>query len=172
MLQYLMQGYRKMGNRVSQSPEERRRSVLCKKDVTMSKSSLEEQCIENPHKPQIKDVPRADRPPFTEEQKTLVRKSWKVLQEDMSRVGVVMFIGLFETHPDVQDLFLPFRNLTTADMKHNAQLKTHALKVMGTVEKALARLDEPKKLEDMLHSLGRRHSTYNIKPEYVDLRNL
>ena len=54
-------------------------------------------------------------------------------------------------------------------MKHNAQVRAHALRVMGTVEKVVARLDEPDNLINVLHQLGRRHSTYSVKPEYVDV---
>ena len=69
----------------------------------------------------------------------------------------------------MQDMFLPFKNLSKDDMKHNSQLRAHALRVMGTVEKALARIEEPEKLVEILHALGRRHSTYNAKAEYVDV---
>ena len=54
-------------------------------------------------------------------------------------------------------------------MKHDTQLRAHALRVMGTVEKCLARIDEPEKLDALLHTLGRRHSAYNVKSEFVDV---
>ena len=76
---------------------------------------------------------------------------------------------LFESHPDVKRLFLPFHNLSINDMRDNAVVRAHALRVMATVEKAVARLDEPDKLIKILHDLGRRHFTYNAKPEYVDV---
>ena len=31
-------------------------------------------------------------PPFTDRQKELVTETWRVVQEDMARVGVIMFI--------------------------------------------------------------------------------
>lgn len=34
-----------------------------------------------------------ERPEFTNQQKKIVLESWKVIQKDISRVGVVMFIG-------------------------------------------------------------------------------
>ena len=77
--------------------------------------------------------------------------------------------SLFETHPDVQDMFLPFRNLSLEEMKQNAQLRGHALKVMGTVEKALARMEEPEKLAEVMHALGQTHAMHNVKPELVDV---
>lgn len=40
---------------------------------------------------------------------------------------------------------------------------------MGTVEKCLARINEPKKMEEMLHDLGTRHVMYSAKVDYVDV---
>lgn len=40
---------------------------------------------------------------------------------------------------------------------------------MGTVEKCLARINEPKKMEEMLHDLGTRHVMYSAKVHYVDV---
>ncbi|KAL8613606.1 hypothetical protein ACOMHN_022025 [Nucella lapillus] len=34
-----------------------------------------------------------ERPDFTSHQKQIVRESWGVIQKDISRVGVVMFMG-------------------------------------------------------------------------------
>lgn len=116
--------------------------------------------------------PREPAPPIptlTEGQKELIMQSWQKIQEDMSKVGVVMFMRLFETHPDVQDVFMPFKGLTQDDLRHSSQLREHALRVMGTVEKCLARINEPKKMEEMLHDLGTRHVMYSAKVDYVDL---
>ncbi|CAC5368102.1 uncharacterized protein LOC127738201 [Mytilus californianus] len=108
-------------------------------------------------------------PEFTDRQKQLVVDSWKIIQEDMSKVGVVMFMKLFETHPDVQEVFMPFKGMTKEDLQYSNQLKTHALRVMGTVDKCLARIDDKKKVQEMLHDLGSRHAMYNAKVDYIDL---
>ena len=76
---------------------------------------------------------------------------------------------LFETHPDVQDVFEPFKGKTMEDLKYSNQLRSHALRVMGTVEKCLARINEPKKLQAMLHDLGSRHVMYSAKVDYIDV---
>ncbi|KAL3874024.1 hypothetical protein ACJMK2_037093 [Sinanodonta woodiana] len=81
----------------------------------------------------------------------------------------IIFIILFETHPDVQDVFMPFKGLTREELRHNSELKTHALRIMGTVEKCLARINEPKKVFEMLHELGARHIMYTAKVDYIDL---
>jgi hypothetical protein len=40
---------------------------------------------------------------------------------------------------------------------------------MAFVQKAVARLHEPEKLEALLQELGRKHFTYGAKPKYVDV---
>nr|KAG5704253.1 hypothetical protein BaRGS_012541 [Batillaria attramentaria] len=75
---------------------------------------------------------------------------------------------LFETHPDVQEIFLPFKGQSLDDLKHSTQLKSHVLRVMGTVEKCLARINEPDKLEALLHDLGAKHLLYNARIDYID----
>lgn len=76
---------------------------------------------------------------------------------------------LFETHPDVQEVFMPFKGKSKEDLSHSAQLKAHALRVMGTVEKCLARINEPKKMEELLHDLGAKHVMYNARVDYIDV---
>jgi hypothetical protein len=44
---------------------------------------------------------------------------------------------------------------------------------MAFVQKAVARLHEPEKLEALLQELGKKHFTYGAKQKYVDVsRNL
>ncbi|KAL8585140.1 hypothetical protein ACOMHN_013156 [Nucella lapillus] len=76
---------------------------------------------------------------------------------------------LFETHPDVQAIFLPFKGQSLDELKQSAQLKGHVMRVMGTVEKCLSRIDEPEKLQNLLHDLGAKHVLYNARIDYIDL---
>lgn len=101
-------------------------------------------------------------------------KSQTICVEDLLitrtlNIGLVLFCSLFETHPDVQDVFMPFKGMSKEDLSHSSQLRSHALRVMGTVEKCLSRIDEPKKLEEMLHELGARHVMYSAKVDYIDV---
>ncbi|KAJ9575258.1 hypothetical protein L9F63_025791, partial [Diploptera punctata] len=52
---------------------------------------------------------------------------------------------LFETHPDVQQVFMPFKEIELEDLKLSKELRAHALRVMAFVQKAVARLHEPEK---------------------------
>lgn len=80
--------------------------------------------------------------------------------------------SLFQTHPEVQDAFLPFQQLSKEDMEHSAILRSHALRVMGTVEKCIGRIKTPEKLENLMHELGERHTHYNARYDFVDVRSV
>ncbi|KAG8301763.1 hypothetical protein J6590_045756 [Homalodisca vitripennis] len=70
---------------------------------------------------------------LTERQKELLTESWKVVEGDIAKVGVITFISLFETHPDVQQVFLPFNGLPIDELKHSKQLRAHALRYANTL---------------------------------------
>lgn len=83
----------------------------------------------------------------------------------------VFFYSLFQSHPEVQDAFLPFQQLAKEDMQHSDILRSHALRVMGTVDKCLTRIRTLKKLQHLMHELGERHIKYNAQFEFIDVRN-
>ncbi|OXA57113.1 cytoglobin-2 [Folsomia candida] len=105
---------------------------------------------------------------LTEEQKIFIRTSWKLIEADISRVGVITFVSLFETHPDVKEVFLPFNGIKHEELQHSKQLRAHALRVMAFVQKAVARLDEKEKLDKLLEELGKAHFYYGAPKKYID----
>ena len=76
---------------------------------------------------------------------------------------------LFETHPEVQSVFVPFKGKSQEDLADSAQLKSHALRVMGTVEKSLDSIGDLDSLQKTLHELGAKHIMYNAKVDYIDV---
>ncbi|EEB14769.1 Globin D, coelomic, putative [Pediculus humanus corporis] len=119
---------------------------------------------------QCSPVLEEQRPPeLTTREKELLIETWKELEENIAKVGVITFVSLFETHPDVQESFMSFSGVDIEDLKHSKQLRAHALRVMAFVQKAVARLHEPEKLETLLKELGRKHVGYGAKQKYVEL---
>lgn len=76
---------------------------------------------------------------------------------------------LFEKFPDVQDLFVPFRGLNSEELRQNVGLREHGMRVMGTIEKCITRIEQPDKLTSMLESLGEKHVVFDTKIEYFDV---
>lgn len=55
------------------------------------------------------------------------------------------------------------------ELKASAVLRSHVMRVMGAVEKVVARLDSEEKLVTLLQELGQRHLVYNVRPEFLDV---
>ena len=54
-------------------------------------------------------------------------------------------------------------------MEQSAILRSHALRVMGTVDKCITRLDTPDKLKELMSDLGKRHMNYNTKEDFIEV---
>ncbi|KAK9960269.1 hypothetical protein ABG768_010342 [Culter alburnus] len=97
----------------------------------------------------------------------LIKESWKVIQEDIAKVGIIMFVRLFETHPECKDVFFLFRDVEDLErLRTSRELRAHGLRVMSFIEKSVARLDQLERLETLALELGKSHYRYNAPPKY------
>ncbi|XP_067413409.1 neuroglobin-like [Emydura macquarii macquarii] len=111
----------------------------------------------------------ADPFPLAEGQKKRIQESWRFLHDNIARVGIIVFIRLFETHPECKDVFFLFRDIDDLQqLKMNKELQAHGLRVMSFIEKSVARLDQEDKLEHLAFELGRSHYRYNAPPKYYE----
>ncbi|KAJ7989065.1 hypothetical protein DPEC_G00315680 [Dallia pectoralis] len=102
-----------------------------------------------------------------QEQIQMIRESWKVIQDDIAKLGIIMFVRLFETHPECKDVFFLFRDVEDLErLRTNRELRAHGLRVMSFIEKSVARLDQLERLEGLAVELGRIHYRYNASPKY------
>ncbi|XP_076355302.1 globin-3-like isoform X2 [Tachypleus tridentatus] len=116
---------------------------------------------------QVSDPP--ERPILKRNQIAILTNTSKLLVENISRVGVITFMNLFEAHPDVQEVFMPFKGLSGNDLRYSRELRAHAFRVMGIVQKVITRLNEEEKLDQLLTDLGKKHARYGAKPKYIDV---
>ncbi|XP_013867234.1 x globin [Austrofundulus limnaeus] len=97
----------------------------------------------------------------------MIKDSWKVIRDDIAKVGIIMFVRLFETHPECKDVFFLFRDVEDLErLRTNRELRAHGLRVMSFIEKSVARLDQPERLEALAMELGKSHYHYNAPPKY------
>ncbi|XP_068608013.1 x globin [Brachionichthys hirsutus] len=102
-----------------------------------------------------------------EEQIHMIRESWKVIRDDIAKVGIIMFVRLFETHPECKDVFFLFRDVEDLEgLRSSRELRAHGLRVMSLIEKCVARLDQQERLEALAVELGKSHYHYNAPPKY------
>ncbi|KAG9336543.1 hypothetical protein JZ751_002890 [Albula glossodonta] len=104
---------------------------------------------------------------LSEEQIEMIKESWKVIQEDIAKVGIIMFVRLFETHPECKDVFFLFRDVEDLErLRTSKELRAHGLRVMSFIEKSVARLDHLERLDQLALELGKSHYRYNAPPKY------
>ena len=65
---------------------------------------------------------------------------------------------------------MPFRTLQTSELEYSTILRSHAMRVMSTVDKCIARLDNRQKLREMMTEMGIRHKNCTVKMEFIDVR--
>jgi len=52
----------------------------------------------------------------------------KIIKFRINELTYLYVFSLFETHPDVQQSFMPFKGVDIEDLKHSRQLRDHALR--------------------------------------------
>ncbi|XP_070835212.1 x globin [Chaetodon trifascialis] len=102
-----------------------------------------------------------------EDQVQMIKESWKVIRDDIAKVGIIMFVRLFETHPECKDVFFLFRDVEDLErLRSSRELRAHGLRVMSFIEKSVARLEQQERLEALALELGKSHYHYNAPPKY------
>lgn len=65
--------------------------------------------------------------------------------------------------------FLPFRSVGEDSKRYKAELQKHGMRVMGVVDVILDCKGDRDKVIHQLHELGKKHLTFDAKPEYFDV---
>lgn len=76
---------------------------------------------------------------------------------------------MFESKPELLELFANFREHALGELKKNGLLRQHALRVMATVDKCITRINEPDAFIELLHDVGVAHRKYKVPSEYIQV---
>uniref|UniRef100_A0A3B5BAA8 Neuroglobin-like n=1 Tax=Stegastes partitus TaxID=144197 RepID=A0A3B5BAA8_9TELE len=67
----------------------------------------------------------------SEDQIQMIKDSWKVIRDDIAKVGIIMFVRLFETHPECKDVFFLFRDVEDLErLRTSRELRAHGLRLV------------------------------------------
>ncbi|XP_070579201.1 neuroglobin-1-like [Ptychodera flava] len=111
-----------------------------------------------------------EKPELTNQQKETLIQTWKNLHADLERIGMLMFMGLFEHNPEIKEFFFGSSNMKTEELRYNEKLQEHGIRVMGLVEKIVACMDAgEEKMDQMILDLGKRHVGYDVHVPFIDL---
>ncbi|XP_069129216.1 neuroglobin-like [Argopecten irradians] len=105
----------------------------------------------------------------TDKQKRIIKKTWKIMCDDITGHGVKVFLRIFQLHPHVKQLF-PCRDVEGDDLLHDSNFKGHASRFMQAVGAAVDNIDDIEAtLKPLLIGLGRNHIKFTgFKNEYFN----
>lgn len=104
---------------------------------------------------------------LSDAQRDVVKYGWRLLSQDIGNIGVLTFVSMFESRPELKDAFHAFKGKNLTELQHTGLIRAHALRVMATVDKCISRLDEPSNLANLMIEMGRHHRQYNVNPDYI-----
>lgn len=116
----------------------------------------------------------SDAPPFTVEQRALVKHSWHSVEEHIAEIGLTMYLEMFKKNPETLTLFPFLKHLSKEDLEFYSQLRNHAVRVTGVLTMLITQLALPPAEADVAMStflleLGRRHFSYASHPGQMEL---
>ncbi|TGZ71927.1 hypothetical protein CRM22_002376 [Opisthorchis felineus] len=104
---------------------------------------------------------------LTDAQVNGVQSSWMILKIHIEKIGVIVFLGLFEEHSDFRDAFARFRQKQLSNLTRDPAFQAHGLRVLNVVDKIISRLHRIDTIQDFLLSLGSKHCRYVPNIELV-----
>lgn len=111
-----------------------------------------------------------DSPPhLSDAQKAVIRNNWQILKCHVANIGVITYVGMFESRPELMEVFSKFKGRDLHELKRAGLLRQHALRVMATIDKVITRLDEPSSLIILLREVGAHHKLYKVPPDYIQI---
>jgi hypothetical protein len=81
----------------------------------------------------------------------------------------VFFFSLFESEPEIQEVFSEFRGKGLKELKLTGLLRKHSLRVMATLDNCVTNLDEPASIIPSLTQLGIGHAKLNVPINYLEV---
>ncbi|CAH8648090.1 unnamed protein product [Dicrocoelium dendriticum] len=97
---------------------------------------------------------------LTDEEIASVRASWAFLKTHIEKIGVIIFLGLFEEHSDFRDAFAQFRGKQLTEINTDPALQAHGLRVLNIVDKLITRIHKIEAIQEYILQLGSKHCRY------------
>jgi len=117
---------------------------------------------------------------LTPDDARIIRETWKMVgREAYGEYGQRLMLRIFQKCPDIKSLWQNSRvmnNATTtagddADAptanRWKMDLRNHGSKFFNSLDDLISVVDKPEELFKMLHDIGIRHKSYDVKPEHI-----
>ncbi|XP_059148296.1 neuroglobin-like isoform X2 [Physella acuta] len=87
-----------------------------------------------------------------------LKQSWKGIKRETEFTGIEMFVRLFKTSADLQNMFHAFKDIRSDDeLRSNDALENHATLVMTTLDDAITHIDDYEFVKEVLYKTGGSH---------------
>ncbi|XP_075539519.1 uncharacterized protein LOC142574282 [Dermacentor variabilis] len=100
---------------------------------------------------------------MTENQKNLIRSTWRTFRNDNREYGVLMFLSLFVKHPEFLPMFHNFRSKHVATLKDDPAFRAHGCAVGYHLTSMVENLTDPATFEVLV----RRNATEHLRRKGV-----
>ncbi|XP_050028831.1 uncharacterized protein [Dermacentor andersoni] len=100
---------------------------------------------------------------MTENQKNLIRSTWRTFCNDNREYGVLMFLSLFVKHPELLPMFRNFRSKHVATLKDDPAFRAHGCAVGYHLTSMVENLTDPATFEVLV----RRNATEHLRRKGV-----
>ncbi|XP_078001088.1 neuroglobin-like [Glandiceps talaboti] len=110
-----------------------------------------------------------NKPVLTKDQARILTTTWHEIHGDLEKIGLLMFMGMFDNHPETKEFFgLTGGPITSDDPQVVQKIQEHGLRFMTIARRLVRNIDEKDKFETILLDLGRRHNSYHADINLID----
>ncbi|XP_051569500.1 cytoglobin-1-like [Myxocyprinus asiaticus] len=108
---------------------------------------------------------------LTEEDMCVIQDTWRPVNDNKEDAGVAVLVRFFGNFPSAKQYFPQFRDIQDPEeMRQNAHLKKHALRVMNALNMLVENLHDGDKLNSIFQQMGKSHAIrHKVDPVYFKI---
>jgi len=99
----------------------------------------------------------------------ILKGSWAVLEEHVTRVGVDFFLDLINNHEEIRLVFRQHPHVPVYELKANEDLNRHGMYVLGAIKKIVNKIDDTEYLEKLFDDLSDKHRRIGVEASGMDV---
>ncbi|XP_032667930.1 globin-like [Odontomachus brunneus] len=94
---------------------------------------------------------------MSEKQKKLVQNTWATVRKDEVSSGIAIMFALFTRHPEYQNEFRLFKDMSFDELSKNKRFQAHCANIIGALSGVIDHIHDPELMEASLLTLAERH---------------
>jgi len=99
----------------------------------------------------------------------ILKGSWAVLEEHVTRVGVDFFLDLINNHEEIRSVFRQQPHIPVYELKATEDLNRHGMYVLGAIKKIVNKIDDTEYLEKLFDDLSDKHRRIGVEASGMDV---